>query len=205
MVRAVVCLVAVAWGTFLPRGLPAQELDLIPMVGAYEGLNDLGTVRGTGEETLELGKIQRSLAFGAGLQVGLGASVALRGSALFTEKSEVPVTGPCDCRPEGSLVVLSGALILRPSSGALFVRPYLLLGGGMKRHDVEEEAIHDAGFPTFRGDQERGTARLGVGLELDLGVLEALVELSDHVSTFRPSGDDDELQNDVFLIAGLRF
>lgn len=175
------------------------------MAGAYEGLNGLGEVRGTGGEVLELGKIERSLAFGAGLQIGLGASVALRGSALFTEKSEIPVRGPCDCRPEASLVILSGALLLRPASGALFVRPYLLLGGGLKRHAMNEEVIHDAGFPSFRGDQERGTARLGVGLELDLGVLEALVELSDHVSTFRPSGDDDELQNDLFLIAGLRF
>lgn len=179
----------------------SAQVRLIPQAGLYAPVSDLGTVS-SGGDAVDVGKRDASFAWGGALELGSG-STALRASGLYGTDAEVPVEGvgcdPQTCETRSTVLALTGALVLRPIDLEL-VRPYVLLGGGLKRYDFEVEngdAVRDA----FE-DGSEATAHLGAGLELNLGGLRGTVEVTDFASGAALEGAEGA-QHDFFVTVGL--
>ena len=57
----------------------------------------------------------------------------------------------------------------------------------------------------FPESQTDFTLHAGVGLDLGLGPIALVAELSDYISWYEAEGaDESEMQNDIFLMAGIR-
>jgi hypothetical protein len=116
-------------------------------------------------------------------------------------ESELEATG------EQTMLVLAADLVLRPMRRLIIVQPYLLAGAGVKRYDFSfsepdgETSIEEA-FPESQTDF---TIHAGLGLDLGIGPIALVAEMSDYVSWYDAEGaEEGELQNDLFLMAGLR-
>lgn len=186
----------------------SAQIRLVPQVGLYAPLADLGTVRSTSAgEAVDIGKKSSTFALGLGLELGNRANaVAFRGNVAYASSSDVPFTsvGCADCESRSTLTALTATLVLRPLPNLIVVQPYFLAGGGVKRYDFKEEDLRAEGLDALVSDQTKGTAHLGVGAEFSLGGLRLLVELSDYLSSFDLDAEgDEELQNDFFLTVGL--
>lgn len=205
MARVLAALAALA---ALGAGAPeakAQGFELIPQVGSFVPLNDLGRMEGTGG-AVSLGRREAALALGLAAELGARGPVSLRGSLLFGTSAELPLEGAgcAGCHASSHLVVAGAGLLIRPAPSLLVVRPYLLAGVAAKRHGVNDEDLRASGFPRVAGDPSSTALHLGAGLELGLGLIDAVVELSDYVSRFEAGGGEGGLQNDLFLMVGLR-
>lgn len=181
----------------------AAQLRLIPQAGLYAPVTDLGTVS-SGGDAVDVGKRSSSFAWGAGLELGGGDGTGLRVTGLYGTDGEVPVEGvgcdPATCRSRSTVLALSGAVVLRPLPTLVVVRPYLVLGGGLKRYDFEVENGDDV-REAFE-DGSKGTAHLGAGLEVNLGGLRGTVEVTDFASGAALEGADGT-QHDFFVTVGL--
>lgn len=184
----------------------AQALDVIPLVGIHAPLNDLGEVRTATGDPLRLERPESSLALGAAIEVGLGTGFGIRGDFLLGTSADVPLEGSgCPgCDVDVSTLVLAGSAVIRPLAGIPFVRPYFLLGGGIRRFDLDVDDLREAGFQDPEDEQSRAVVRLGAGIDVDLGLLEALVEVSDFIGDFEPRAGEGELKHGAFLLVGLR-
>lgn len=192
-----------------PPPLAAQGLDLIPLAGLYAQLNGLADdVEREGSGTAKLGRRESSLALGLGAELGSGLPISLRGNLLFGTASDVPIRGEgcTDCEVRTSLLVLTGTLVVRPFPGLVLFHPYFFGGGGVKRHGFDDGDLAAAGVDAAIDDEFRGAVEIGAGVALSLGLVEVLFEVHDVISRFEPEEDlgDGKLQNDVFLLLGLR-
>lgn len=201
-------LAALAGLAALGAGAPeakAQGFELIPQVGSFVPLNDLGRMEGAGG-AVSLGRREAALALGLAAELGARGPVSLRGSLLFGTSAELPLEGAgcAGCRASSHLLVAGAALLVRPATSLSLVRPYLLAGAAAKRHGVDDDELRASGFPRVAGGASSTAVHLGAGLELGLGLIDAVVELSDYVSRFEAGGGEGGLQNDLFLMVGLR-
>ena len=76
----------------------------------------------------------------------------------------------------------------------------------MKRYDFTRDDLEDEGLEAILNDQNQLTGHLGVGVELNLGLLRLVGEVSDLVSQFDTDedvGESDQLQHDLFFTVGL--
>ena len=104
------------------------------------------------------------------------------------------------------MTAASATLALRPIPTLILVQPYLLLGGGVKRYDFTRVDLEDEGLAAVLNDQNQLTGHLGIGAELNLGLVRLVGEISDLVSQFDTEddvGESDQLQHDVFFTIGL--
>lgn len=195
---------AVALLATVPPGLGAQGVEIVPQVGVFLPLNELGSTQAAGGR-VDLGRRESALALGLAAELEVPGPLALRGGLLYGTSAELPVAGSgCpECRASSSLLVLGGTALLRPPSLTL-ARPYLLGGIGLKRYGLDDDDLQASGLSPVMEDRTRTAVQVGVGLELRLGLMRATVEVSDFVSRFRPAEGEDGLQNDVFLMVGLR-
>ena len=202
MIRVIGC---AALASLLLSAQPAAaQLRLIPQVGLYTPFAELPS---PGEGADELKK-EGSLAYGAALELGTPDAVSFRLNVLHATDSEVPYTDVgCDEDCARSTVSAATAtLALRPFPTIIVVQPYLLLGGGVKRYDFTRQDLEDEGVEAILNDQNQLTGHLGFGVELNLGLLRLVGEISDLVSQFDAEGDvgeSDQLQHDVYFMIGL--
>jgi hypothetical protein len=111
-----------------------------------------------------------------------------------------------DCA-RSTVTSATGTLALRPIPNLIIVQPYLLAGGGVKRYDYTTENLKDEGLKTLLSDQNQLTGHLGVGAEVNLGLIRLTGEVADLLSKYddgqNSSTTSDQLQHDVFATVGL--
>jgi hypothetical protein len=185
----------------------AGQVRLIPHVGLYAPMENLGSVRSTApSEAVEIGKKESTFALGLGVEFGgPPRSLGLRGNVVHATSSDVPLkaVGCAACEARSTVTALTVTLVARPFPRSS-IQPYVLGGAGIKRYDFDEDRLRDEGFEALVGDQNRTTGHVGVGLELRLGGFAIAVECSDLLSSFDLEGEGDgEFQNDFFLTVGV--
>jgi hypothetical protein len=178
-------------------GAPAEaQFRVVPQVGMYAGASELPPLDGVAE----FGRREASLAYGAALEFGPG----LRLAVLHGTDGEIPIDGiGCTDCARSTVTAATAALVVRPLPTLGFVRPFLLIGGGVKRYDFTREDVQNEGVRAILDDRNDATGHLGLGFEFDLGPLGALVEIQDLVSNFEAPGVESRFQHDLFLTVGL--
>ncbi len=182
----------------------AAQLRLIPQIGIYMPFADLPSPREGAQEL----KKETTLAYGGALELGTPDAVSFRVNVLHATDSEVPVEDvgcQVDCA-RSTVIAASATLALRPIPTLILVQPYLLLGVGVKRYDFTRPDLEDEGLAAVLNDQNQLMGHLGIGAELNLGLVRLVGEISDMVSQFDTEddvGESDQLQHDVFFTIGL--
>lgn len=215
-VRKVQRLLVVAALAAIVLGPSTEPLDaqtsirLLPQVGAYAPLSDLGELRENGQTTLEAGRRASTLAWGLGLEVGPAQErTSLRLHLGYGTDGDIPVGGlDCEsCSARSTLLTASAAAVLRPIPRLVLVQPYFLMGAGVKRYDFRVRDMDSDRWEELFRDQVRPMLQAGVGTELSLLGLRTQWELNAFMSRYRmgssPQGasshGDGDLQTDVFL------
>lgn len=202
MSRSIGTLAAASLGILL-LALPATaQLRIVPQVGLYASVSDLGTVD-TADGIRDVGEQETSFAYGLTLETGSDNNYGFRITGLYGSDSEVPVGGigcsgsACDVR--STLLGVSAGVVLRLLPSAVPFRPYIHGGGGIKRYDFEFAA--DSQLEDAFGDESKATFVLGVGVDWNLAILKGNVELADYISDSVLA--DGDRQHDFFLTVGL--
>jgi hypothetical protein len=194
---------AAALSLLLSAQPAAAQLRLIPQIGLYTPFAELPSPQVGADELKKDG----TFAFGAALELGTPDKVSFRVNLLHATDSEVPISDiGCDenCA-RSSVSAATATLALRPLNLVL-VQPYLLLGGGVKRYDFTTEDLSNEGLEAILNDQNQLTGHLGLGAEVNLGVLRVVGEISNLVSQFDVEGDlfeSDDVQHDVYFTVGM--
>jgi len=204
MNRTIVSFAALLVGILLLPAPGSAQTRIIPQVGAYASVSDLGTVD-SADEILTVGEHETSLAFGLTLEFASDNSLGFRLTGLYGTDSEIPVEGiGCTgsaCELRSTLLGVSGSIVLRLLPTGSPLRPYLLGGAGIKRYDFEfttGSQLEDA-----FGDESKATGVLGLGFDWNLGILKGNLELTSYLSG--SVLEDGEGQHDFFLTLGLIF
>ncbi len=185
-----------------PAAARAQGGYLIFQAGVYMPNQDLGVLESAGfAEAVEFGKRERSFAYSLGLELPVSGPFSGRATLAYGTSADVDIVqGACpDCEARNNVLNATAALVFRPLPGSLAVQPYLWGGGGVKHYDLE--SLDELRRSPLK-DQTRRTLVLGVGVEVKLGPLRVVTELSDYVSPIFGS-EAERRQNDLFLTAGL--
>ncbi len=174
--------------------LAQSPLHITPMVGAFHPATDAYDL----SEAAQQGRLIKgnALALGVALEYSiLRATVQYATGATITGDGTT-VEGDIG---DGSLLALTGGVILRPLPQLILVQPYLTGGVGFKR---EQYSFNEQGFGNVLPDDESTMGlHLGVGANLMLGGLGLMAEVSDVIS----AGDDELFgRHDMFVMAGLR-
>ncbi len=217
-------LAAIALGLTAAPSLEAQVAEpltvrVIPQVGLYAPMADLGEIRDDDQTVVEAGRRSSSLAWGLGLEFAVRPEgTALRVQGLYATNADVPIGG-FDC-PEcvGRSTVLAGtvAAVIRPVPRLLVVQPHFIVGLGGKQYNFEPDFVEGETWRAVLRDQLRPTFQTGVGAEVHFLGLPTQWELIGLVSTFR-TGETDEIgldpglegdrtvQTDLFLTLAIPF
>lgn len=153
----------------------AQGIHLTPTLGAYVKANDFHTLRSEAEN-VDL-KHEGAMAVGANLELG-----ALRGTLSYVSGAKLSRQGVTDMDQigEGTLLLLTGDLVLRPISRILGLQPYVLGGAGIKRNGY---SFTDEGLAaSFPKDETDFAFHFGVGADFMLGGFGVMAEVGDFVS-----------------------
>lgn len=199
--RGWTCAVAAVGAVCLGSAERVDAQRLIPQIGLYVPVNGLGQVAGVGG-AYDLGKKESTRAYGLGIEFGSG-SIGLRGSVAYATDSKFPISGVgCTaCAGRSSMLAATGGVVLRPFR-LFFIEPYFLGGLGIKHYELSSSNLEGL----IEGELESRTDRayqLGIGGELGLGVLSAMIELSDFVSRYETAADGSRNQHDFILTIGL--
>lgn len=186
--------------------VPGLELSVLPKVGFYSPASDLAAAQDAlGEVVDDRGG---SLALGLALELGVPlTSLGVRVGFDYVTGSEFTYEGEAavEATAEQTMLAITGDVVLRPIPRLLIVQPYLLAGAGVKRYDFsfDEDAGTDieAAFPESETDF---TVHAGIGVDLGIGPIALIAELSDYISWYETGADESEMQNDLFLMAGIR-
>ncbi len=189
-------------GALLLPATAEAQFRIIPQVGLYASVSDLGTVD-SADGIRNVGEQETSFAYGLTLEFSSDNLLGLRLTGLYGSDSEVPVGGigcegsACDLR--STLLGVSASAVLRPFGPGSPLRPYALAGGGIKRYDFEFSS--DSQLEDAFGDESKATLVFGVGFDWNLGILGGNLEVADYVSgSVLEEGDR---QHDIFLTVGL--
>lgn len=195
--------------------LAAQSLRVLPSIGVYVPISDLGELSGGGlDGAVELGRTRSTVAVGLAGEVGSRErTFGLRAGLMYGTSAEVPIggVGCTSCSARSTLLVAAAALAVRPIPRLIAVQPYLLLGGGIKRYDFDTRNFREEGLGSVLDDQTHGAVQVGLGADFGLGQLSLFSELNAYFSRVDPVADDSEfqsesdLQTDLTLSVGLSF
>lgn len=186
-----------------PEPARGQGGFLIFQAGYYVPTEDLGTLADAGfGEAVDFGKRERSFAYSLGLELAISGPISGRATLAYGTTADLPVeAGMCpECKARNNLLNATAALVFRPLPAGLAIQPYLLGGGGVKHYDL---ASLDELRRSPLNDQTRRTLLLGAGIEIRLGPVRVVTELSDYISPMFADNDVETTQNDLFLTAGL--
>ena len=186
-----------------PETATAQGGYLLFQAGYYVPTTELGVLKESGlGEVVEFGKRERSFAYSFGLELPVAGPFSGRATLAYGTSADLPAeqTRCPDCEVITGVLTATAALVFRPLPGSLAFQPYLLGGGGMKHYDLES-LDELARAPLL--DQSRKTALIGAGIEVRLGPLRIVTEVSDYVSPIFAEDDVETMQHDLFWTAGL--
>jgi hypothetical protein len=191
--------------------LPGLGMSLVPKVGFYSPATDLQAAADAAGELVD--DRGGSLAFGLAadfgvplspLNVRVGFDYVTASEFTWADTSGVELE---EATGEQTMLALTGDVILRPIPKLLILQPYLLAGAGVKRYDFSfQDAADDNNVEqAFPESETDFTLHAGIGVDVGIGPIALVAELSDYVSWYEAEGGDgSEMQNDLFLMAGLR-
>ena len=190
--------------------VPGLDLSLVPKVGFYAPATDLETAQSAAGQIVD--DRGGSLAVGLALDFAVPfAPVGFRVGFDYVTSSEftyADTTGAdLEATAEQTMLALAADIVLRPLPKLLIVQPYLLAGAGVKRYDFSfSETDGDTSIEEAFPDSETDfTVHAALGLDVGIGPIALVAELGDYVSWYEPEGgDESELQNDLFIMAGIR-
>jgi hypothetical protein len=184
------------------------QLKVVPQVGLYAPVADLGEIRDNAGQTLvELGRRESTLALGVELEWGRSeSSLGVRGGVAHATRSEIPIQGVgcADCSARSSLTAVGAALVVRPFPQMALVRPLLLAGGGVLYHDFDDRQLREENWTDVLVNQSQPYLHLGMGTHLFLGPLTPQIEFSARVSGFDPGGGPPSVNPPQFMTSGDR-
>ena len=187
-----------------PEPASGQGGFLIFQAGYYVPTGDLGTLTDAGfGQAVEFGKRERSFAYSLGLELGISGPISGRATLAYGTSADVAVErGMCaECEARNNILNATAAVVFRPLPGGIPIQPYLLGGGGVKHYDLQSL---DELQRSVLNDQTRTTLLLGAGIEIRLGPIRVVTELTDYISPILADNDQETTQNDLFLTAGLK-
>lgn len=186
-------------------GARAQGLSIqfVPRLGAFvptRALSDFHGQFSSFEATIAPG-----LAAGAALELAVpGAPVTFRGTLDYVAGTQLAAKGLTADTTTLSLLAVGGDVVVRPFGGEA-ARPYFLVGAGVKHYHLVPGSLVRSIRGAFTDDRTDNAAHFGVGVDVRLGALTTLVELTDWVSRFGvPATGRQRVQHDVFVMGGLR-
>jgi len=187
--------VTVLGAGMVPATLVAQGVAIAPTIGAYVPAGSFSELERSGSAS----ELKRGATLGVGLNIDLGA---LRGTFAYASGAQIDEEGDINNREDigdGSVLVGTAALVLRPIPRILILQPYLLIGGGFKQlnYSFNDDAIAEA----FPKDERDLTGHIGIGADLSIGRLALLVEVNDFISQ---NAQDKWDTHDAFGMVGLR-
>ncbi|MDH3223323.1 MAG: hypothetical protein OEO23_06375 [Gemmatimonadota bacterium] len=202
-----------AWvaGVMACAVLPAPghaQVRFIPQIGVYSAVDDPGSIRGA-SGLYDIGRYESTFAFGGAIEFAGNESLGFRLGGLYTDEAETAVTAisgvGCEtgCAAGVDLLSVHGALVVRPLRNLLFVEPYALVGGGLKRFDFEPHDFGD-GVGRLFNDESEWAGLLGIGAGVDLGGWALALEVTDHFhwSDLGMPGGDRRRMDDFFFTMG---
>lgn len=176
------------------RSACAQSLTLMPVLGAHVSGDDFATVSGDAAAARREGR--GALAVGADVGIGF-----LRASVRYAAGGEI-TTGGIQDREQigtGSLLAISGNVVLRPLPRLLGLQPYVLGGVGFKRHGFDYE---DPAWDDLVPDAETVYAyQLGIGADFMIRRVGLMAEIGDYVNMH---SDETGRRHDLFAVIGVR-
>lgn len=194
-----------------PDALAAQTgIRLLPQVGFYTPLTDLGAARDNDQTLISAGRRSATLAVGLGLETGAGrAGTGVRVLVGYGTRAPIPVAGTeCPaCSARGTVLTATVAAVHRPLPRVVLVQPHFLLGAGVKRYDfdVRGAATDGDGWRDVFRNQTRPTLQAGIGAEAGILGLRTQLELNALTSRFDTGDRSDaetstpRLQTEIFL------
>jgi hypothetical protein len=196
--RAAIAALLLATATAVAAPAAAQAgLSLNPRIGLFAPLTDLGDQAiGTGFERAI--RLDHSLAFGLGLQLGLPRlPFDLRANLDYATGATVTRHGVDNETGQTTVLAVAGDLVFRPLPRLILLQPYFFAGGGLRQYAFDFDdaaAFRDASDPALH---------LGGGLDFGVGSLRLNAEIGDYVSRYRlQEGAASRLQHDLFLSVG---
>lgn len=186
---------AVAFGLVSSGATDVSAQTVTPLIGAYVPASSFGELR-SGATTTEF-KREATLGLGANIDFGM-----LRISGAYATGATISqddgVTGE-DEIGDGSVLAIAADLVFRPLPRLIILQPYIFGGAGLKNQSYSFD--NGVSVSDFR-DESDLTGHVGVGLDLSLGPLNLVAEVSDFISQ---NNDDDWKTHDAFAMVGLKF
>ncbi len=205
-------------------------LHVTPRLGWIEPIDNLQTVPlASGSEGAESMRLENGWAVGVDAEVELPLPLSLRGGMIYSIGRRLGVRQPVgnvSCGPdcyrteyefvpiaEASLLALTVAAVLR---GPRITRaqPYLLLGGGVKHMDFDQDGLDGVYATAFANDEVSATLHAGVGTDVWVGGIVLSIEASDLMSTYEGAALTEtestqrrpvEIINDLTIMVGIRW
>ncbi|NNF28468.1 MAG: hypothetical protein HKN73_14685 [Gemmatimonadetes bacterium] len=185
------------------------QVRFLPQIGVYSAVQDPGRIRGA-SGLYDIGRYESTLAYGGAIEFAGSRSLGFRLGGLYASEAETAITSVtgagCEtgCPAGVDLLSLHGAFVVRPLRDVLFLEPYALIGGGLKRFDFDPNDFGDGVGQVF-SDESEWAGLLGVGAGVDLGGWALMLEVADHFhwTDFGvPDGESQRL-DDFFFTAGI--
>ena len=190
-----------------PEG--SAQIRFIPQIGVYSAVQDPGRIRGA-SGLYDIGRYESTFAFGGAVEFAGSESLGFRLGGLYASEAETALTQVsgvgCEtgCPAGVDLLSVHGALVVRPLRHLLFVEPYALVGGGLKRFDFEPNDFGD-GVGQIFSDESEWAGLLGIGAAVDFGGWALRLEVTDHFhwSDLGIPDAESERMDDFFFTAGI--
>lgn len=173
-----------------------MNVHIVPKIGVFTPMSGL-----TGNTELSSG-----LALGVAAEFGIPLlPLRLRANVEHLTGTELERRNEEETRV-GDVVIttLTGAAVLRPLPATALFQPYFLAGAGVKRYEMELENLAGGELSGVAQSQSRFTGQAGGGVDVRVGPLAMVLEVSDYISTFVAGSGESRLQNDLFGMLGFR-
>lgn len=195
--------VAVALLLFAAPAAHAQTVSVIGKAGGYLPVNEAIDIPGQVQGMVVDRKAD--LALGAAVEISpMFWPVDVRAGAEYLTGTEISVEGTSGepFPAEGTLLMLSADVVLRPFPRLVFLQPYLLGGLGYKRESFDAIGGASSALP---GDYDDRVFHIGVGADLELGGVAVVAEVSDYFAGGGAPGQGlFDMRHDVFASVGLK-
>jgi hypothetical protein len=172
------------------------NLQVVPKIGLFMPLSAIAD-----HAELEMG-----VAFGvAGELVLPGLPVNLRANLDYAHTTDIIERSAAERRlGEGTILSVTGNVVVRPLAADAAAQPYFLGGAGVKTYDLRFGEPGAGELRRLEGTSSRFTAVLGGGVDVRFGPVALVLEITDYISTFEATEGVARLQHDLFGMLGFR-
>ena len=183
-------------GLATPASAQGINVEILPRAGLYMPLNAL-TEEAELDNVFAVGVAAELVV--PGLPFNLRANLDYANTTDIVERSAAEIV-----LGEATLLAVTGDVVLRPRSVAGTAHPYVLAGVGMKRYDIRLNDSAHGSLVGMDGTRTRLALHVGGGVDVRVGPLAVVLEISDYIGSVETGDGDTRWQNDVFGMVGFR-